>query len=73
MRVAAASTHINTTKAQHQHASWLAVATVCTDDQARWAPEMLHYGVESVPCFVLLKPGGESLLLCGAAAAAALR
>jgi len=38
----------------------LAVAPIrCDDaDAAAWAPEMMHYGVQRVPCFVLLAPGG---------------
>jgi thioredoxin-like negative regulator of GroEL len=40
----------------------LAVAPIRCDanDQAAWAPEMMHYGVQRVPCFVLLAPGGAA-------------
>lgn len=38
---------------------WLRITPLCTDGGRNFAPEMLNYGVTSVPCFVLLTPGGE--------------
>ncbi|WIA37312.1 hypothetical protein OEZ86_014247 [Tetradesmus obliquus] len=45
--------------------SWLNFASVCTDDQAKWAPEMINYEIESVPCFVLLDKQGNAVAKSG--------
>ncbi|GMH32343.1 hypothetical protein BSKO_00177 [Bryopsis sp. KO-2023] len=44
---------------------WLEVARICTDAQDEWVPEMLHYGIEYVPCFVMLVPGGDAIMKSG--------
>mmetsp|Transcript_28763 Transcript_28763/g.63362 ORF Transcript_28763/g.63362 Transcript_28763/m.63362 type:complete len:123 (+) Transcript_28763:126-494(+) len=51
---------------QEGNQSWLQVATVCADEQLKWAPEVLHYNVDQVPCFVMLKPNGDALARSGA-------
>ncbi|KAI8473004.1 MAG: hypothetical protein J3K34DRAFT_196150 [Monoraphidium minutum] len=42
------------------------VRTISTDDHASWAPEMLQYGVEAVPCFVALDAAGRAIAKTGA-------
>eukprot|EP00873_Tetraselmis_striata_P003720 jgi/Tetstr1/423984/TSEL_014595.t1 len=44
-----------------EHAGRLGVARLNTDHEAQWAPEMIHYEVQAVPCFVLLAPDGSAL------------
>eukprot|EP00192_Tetraselmis_astigmatica_P017378 CAMPEP_0117653070 /NCGR_PEP_ID=MMETSP0804-20121206/2990_1 /TAXON_ID=1074897 /ORGANISM="Tetraselmis astigmatica, Strain CCMP880" /LENGTH=137 /DNA_ID=CAMNT_0005459211 /DNA_START=338 /DNA_END=751 /DNA_ORIENTATION=+ len=44
---------------------WLGVARINTDHEEQWAPEMLHYQVEKVPCLLLLKPSGEAVCKTG--------
>uniref|UniRef100_A0A7S1SU75 Thioredoxin domain-containing protein n=1 Tax=Tetraselmis chuii TaxID=63592 RepID=A0A7S1SU75_9CHLO len=39
----------------------LSVARLNTDHEVQWAPEMLHYQVDTVPCFILLAPDGSAL------------
>lgn len=48
-------------EAGSSNASLLDVARICTDDQLAWAPEMLNYDVESVPCMVLLNTAGDAI------------
>jgi thioredoxin-related protein len=38
--------------------AWLSTVELCADDFQSWAPEMLRYSVESVPCLVLLDKTG---------------
>ncbi|KAG1671072.1 hypothetical protein FOA52_000744 [Chlamydomonas sp. UWO 241] len=37
---------------------WLAAVPICCDDPLVWAPEMLHYDVDKVPCLVMLDKDG---------------
>eukprot|EP00882_Tetradesmus_deserticola_P024409 GHRQ01026675.1.p2 GENE.GHRQ01026675.1~~GHRQ01026675.1.p2 ORF type:complete len:128 (+),score=15.64 GHRQ01026675.1:60-443(+) len=50
---------------REKRSSWLGFASVCTDDQANWAPEMINYQIESVPCFVLLDKQGNAVAKTG--------
>ncbi|KAF6255169.1 hypothetical protein COO60DRAFT_246886 [Scenedesmus sp. NREL 46B-D3] len=50
---------------REKRSSWLSFASVCTDDQAKWAPEMINYQIESVPCFVLLDKQGNAVAKSG--------
>lgn len=45
---------------QQQHA-WVATADICADDFEAWAPEMLRYSVDAVPCLVLLDSQGVTI------------
>uniref|UniRef100_A0A7R9YYD1 Thioredoxin domain-containing protein n=1 Tax=Chlamydomonas euryale TaxID=1486919 RepID=A0A7R9YYD1_9CHLO len=39
----------------------VAAVPICCDNQLAWAPEMLHYDVQQVPCFVLLNEDGVAV------------
>lgn len=53
-------------RAREAHGDWLDLVEVTADDpRAAWAPEMLAYGVETVPCFVLLSRGGRAVARSG--------
>jgi hypothetical protein len=41
--------------------AWLDVVQLCGDEFHLWAPEMFRYGVEQVPCLVLLNHNGAIL------------
>lgn len=49
--------------------SGLQVARLDSSDATAWAPEMLAYRVEAVPCFVLLDSQGKQAATCPTAAA----
>ncbi|KAK9819929.1 hypothetical protein WJX72_003988 [[Myrmecia] bisecta] len=59
------SLHAPVEEIGEEHSSWLQVARVSADDDQLWAPEMLHYGVNHVPCLILLNPEGEALCKTG--------
>ncbi|GIL93888.1 hypothetical protein Vretimale_115, partial [Volvox reticuliferus] len=40
----------------------LGILQVDAGDEARWAPELLHYKVTSVPAFILLDKQGQAVL-----------
>ncbi|CAD7697334.1 unnamed protein product [Ostreobium quekettii] len=52
-------------EAEACEADWMRVVRVCTDSDQEWAPEILHYGIEHVPCLVMLQPGGNAISKSG--------
>ncbi|GLI66030.1 hypothetical protein VaNZ11_009736 [Volvox africanus] len=40
----------------------LEILQVDAGDEAKWAPEMLHYKIASVPAFILLDKQGQAVL-----------
>jgi len=45
---------------QESEEQWLEVARINTDQQHLWVPEMMRYGVDYVPCFVMLNQNGDA-------------
>lgn len=43
----------------------LSVARLNALQDTLWAPELLRYDVEAVPCFLLLRPDGEAVCKTG--------
>lgn len=41
------------------------MCSISTDDQTAFAPEMLHYNVDTVPCFVALNSKGRAVAKSG--------
>jgi hypothetical protein len=46
-------------------ADWLDVVSLNASDAPTWAPEVMHYGIEAAPAFVLLDGRGRATARTG--------
>ncbi|EPS60816.1 hypothetical protein M569_13986 [Genlisea aurea] len=49
---------------ENRHSDWLSIVTADAEND-RWLPELLHYDITYVPCFVLLDEHGRALAKTG--------
>lgn len=52
------------TEIEKRNADWLNIVMVDAEND-KWLPELLHYGIKYVPCFVLLDKNGKALAKTG--------